>query len=114
MHRKPSSVYLLYLCRYDSPGRHVEAQDILHFGQHVFVHLMRQVADGEQQVLYLLVRGITAQDHVSRRSANVLLIDAQVLMVHAIQCLFHLRKTRKTEHQSQMFDETTVMMPKCL
>lgn len=58
---------------------------------------MGQVADGEQQVLHLLVWWITAQDHISRRSTNVLLIDASVLMVYTIERLFHLRKQKQNK-----------------
>lgn len=40
---------------------------------------------------------MTAQDHIGRRSTNVLLIDASVLMVHAVQSLFHLRTQKQNE-----------------
>lgn len=32
------------------PGRHLEAEDVLDLGQHVFVHLMGQVSNRQKQI----------------------------------------------------------------
>lgn len=71
---------LLYL-----PCRHFKAQDILDLGDHVLVHLVRQVANGQEQILHVHVRGVAAEDDVGRRNPHIFLVHSLVLMIHTVQ-----------------------------
>lgn len=69
----------------------MEAEDVLDLRQHVLVHFMRQVSDGQQQILDLHVRGVATEDDVSGGSPHVFLIDPSILVVNSVHCLLHLR-----------------------
>ena len=82
---------LLHWSSLNSPGRHLEAEDVLDLRQHVLVHFVGQVSDGQEQVLDLGVGRVAAEDHVRGSSSHVLLVDASILVVNPVHCLFHLR-----------------------
>lgn len=77
----------------DEPGRQLEAEDVLDLGQHVLVHLIRQVSDRQKQVLHLRVRRVAAQDDVSGGGSHVFLVDPSILVVNSVHRLFHLQTT---------------------
>ena len=52
---------------------------------------MRQVSDGQQQVLHLHVRRVAAEEHVSGGGSHVFLVDSSVLVVNPVDCAFHLQ-----------------------
>lgn len=83
--------HLCSLLSYNPPGRHVEAQDVLNFRNHVLVQLMGKVSDGQKQILDLHVRRVAAEDDVGRSSSYVFLVDSTALVVNSVHCLFHLK-----------------------
>lgn len=75
----------------DKPGRKLKAENVLDFGQHVLVHLVRQVSDGQKQILDLRVGRVAAEDDVSRSGSHVLLIDSSVLVINPVHRALHLQ-----------------------
>lgn len=76
-----------------APGRHLKVQDVVDLGEHVLVHLVGQVPNGQQEVLHLHVGRLAAEDDISCRRPDVLLVDAAGLVVHPVQSHFHLRES---------------------
>lgn len=75
----------------DEPGGKLEAENVLDFGQHVLVHLVRQVSDGQEQILDLRVGRVAAEDDVSRGGSHVLLVDSSVLVINPAHRALHLQ-----------------------
>lgn len=72
----------------------MEAEDVLDLRQHILVHLMRQVSDGQQEILDLHVRGLATQDDIRSGSSHVFLVNALILVVNSVHCLFYLKWQR--------------------
>lgn len=80
---------------FNTPGWHLKAKNVLDLRQHVLVHFMRQVSDGQKQIFHLDVRRVATEDDVGGSSSHVLLIDSPVLVVNPVHSLFDLESERK-------------------
>lgn len=82
---------LVHWMSHNTPGRQLEADDVLDLRQHVLVHFMRQVSNRQKQILDLHVRGIATEDDVSSGSSHVFLIDTSILVVNPVHCPLNLQ-----------------------
>ena len=68
-----------------SPGRRFKAQDVLDLRDHVLVHLVGEMADGQEEVLHFHVGGVTVEDGITRHHSHVLLVHPPGLVIHTVQ-----------------------------
>ena len=81
---------MVHWISYNTPGWQLEVKDVLDLGQHVLVHFMRKVSDGQKQIFDFHVGGVATQDDVSSSGSYIFLIDATILVVNPVYCVLHL------------------------
>lgn len=75
---------------YIVPRGHFKMQDVLHKGEHVFIHFFGKFPNRQQNVLHIHVGRIVLQDHSSGSGAHSLLMNLTILVVNPVQGLLHL------------------------
>lgn len=97
VNKDKSFIFCCIKCKYclfvhNSRSRHLEANVVLDLWQHVLVHFMWQVSNGQEQISDLHEWGVAAEDDVSSSSSHIFLIDSSILVVNSVHCPFNLEK----------------------